>query len=341
MTKHKVGVLGLRMGQGWAEGVYMHPKTELSLVFDPNWDRNERINKDYYLSKNIPVAKTEDEIYNSDLDIIIVASPDHFHAEQSIRAMESGKHVICEKPLAGTVAECKEIIAAVKRTGKHFMTGQVCRYAPGFKTAKLLIDEGRIGNICYIESEYAHDYSKSSGFDNWRNDPKIKREGFIGGGCHALDLVRWIAGDPAEIFCYTNRLHMPDWPTDDTGISIMKFPGGAIGKVFVSIGVKRPYTMRTVVNGTKGTIICDNTSDHIQISEVSVCDTSQALKFSQIPVSINSHNVAAEVADFIAHLDKNEPQVTDIYQGTRTIAVGEAALKSAQKGIPIKIDYNF
>lgn len=340
MSKYKIAVMGLHMGQRWAESAYMHPETELSLVFDPNWDRNPGINKDYYLSRNIPLAGTEEEVYNADVDIIVVASPDHFHAEQCVKSMESGKHVICEKPLAGTVAECKEIIAAVKRTGKHFMTGQVCRYAPGFKTAKLLIDEGRIGDICFIESEYAHDYSKAPGFDNWRNNPKIKREGFIGGGCHALDLVRWLAGDPTEVFCYTNRIHMPEWPTDDTGVSIMKFPGGAIGKVFVSIGVKRPYTMRTVINGTKGTIICDNTSEYIQISESSICDASSELKFARIPVSISNHNVAAEVADFIEHLKKNEPQITDVYQGTRTVAVGEAALQSAKTGKAVKIDYN-
>ena len=341
MAKYKFGVLGLRMGHGWSIGICDHPKAELSLVFDPAWDRNDRIDREYYLSRNIPIAKTEDGVYNADLDAIVVASPDHFHAEQSIKALEAGKHVICEKPLAGTVAECKEIIAAVKRTGKAFMTGQVCRYAPGFKTAKLLIDEGRIGDICFIESEYAHDYSKAPGFDNWRNDPKIKREGFIGGGCHALDLVRWLAGDPTEIFCYTNRIHMPEWPTDDTGVSVMKFPSGAIGKVMVSIGVKRPYTMRTVINGTKGTIICDNTSEFIQISETSVCGASKALKFSKIPVSIASHNVAAEVVDFIEHLDKNEPQATDIYQGTKTVAVGEAALESARTGKAVKINYNF
>jgi predicted dehydrogenase len=341
MANYKIGVLGLRMGQRWAEGAYINPQTKLSMVFDPNWERNDRIDKEYFLSRNIPIAKTEGEVYNSDLDIIIVASPDHFHADQCVKAMEKGKHVICEKPLAGTVEECKKIIEAVKKTGKHFMTGQVCRYAPGFKTAKSLIEQGRIGDICFIESEYAHDYSKAQGFDNWRCDSNIKREGFIGGGCHALDLVRWLAGDPTEIFCYTNRIHLPNWPTDDTGISVMKFPSGAIGKVFVSIGVKRPYTMRTVINGTKGTIICDNTSEFIQISESSVCSTSQALKFAQVPVSINNHNVAAEVADFIEHLEKNEAQVTDIYQGTRTVAVGEAALESARTGKAVKIDYNF
>jgi myo-inositol 2-dehydrogenase/D-chiro-inositol 1-dehydrogenase len=339
MKKYRIGVIGLMMGRSWVQAAKELPETELSMVYDKYFNENGAIDQKFY-SQLCLIADKESDIYSADLDIIIVASPDHFHAEQCIKAMEAGKHVICEKPLAGTVKECKEIIAAVKRTGKHFMTGQVCRYAPGFKTAKLLINEGRIGDICFIESEYAHDYNKVPGFNNWRNDPKIKREGFIGGGCHALDLVRWLAGDPTEVFCYTNRIHMPSWPTDDTGVSIMKFPSGAIGKVFVSIGVKRPYTMRTVINGTKGSIICDNTSDHIQICEASVYDVSHALEFAKVPVSIANHNVAAELADFIDHMEKNESQVTDVYQGTKTVAVGEAALESARTGRAVKINYN-
>lgn len=341
MAVYKIGVLGLRMGHAWARAAFNNPKTELSLAFDLNWDRNDRIDRKFYLDNNIPLAANEAEVYNADLDIIVVASPDHFHTEQAIKAMENGKHVICEKPLAPTVAECKKIIEAVRKTGKYFMTGQVCRYAPGFKTAKYLLDQGRIGDICFIESEYAHDYSKAEGFDGWRKDPAVKRQGFIGGGCHALDLVRWLAGDPEEIFCFTNRIHMPQWPTDDTGVSVMKFPSGAIGKVFVSIGVKRPYTMRTVINGTKGTIICDNTSDYIEICEEPVYGTAQALKFTKVPVLVSSHNVDAEVAEFIDYLDRGEAIPTDVIQGTKTVAVGEAALESASTGKAVKIDYNF
>ena len=134
--KFKVAVLGLGMGEAWAKAAYDLPNTELALVYDPAFGVYDRVQTQYYLERNIPLAKSEEEVYASDVDIIIVATPDHLHAEQSVRALMAGKHVACEKPLAPTVEECKKIARAVKESGKYFMTGQVCRYAPGFQTAK-------------------------------------------------------------------------------------------------------------------------------------------------------------------------------------------------------------
>lgn len=342
MSKYKIGVLGLRMGHAWAKAAHSLPDTGLSIVYDKYFNENELINHDFYLNNGCVIATTEEEVYDAGLDVIIVATPDHIHREQCIRALKAGKHVICEKPLAPTVAECKSIIAAVRESGKFFMTGQVCRYAPGFKLARHLIDQGRIGDIVCIESEYAHDYSKgAAGYMGWRRDPAIKRDGFIGGGCHTLDLIRWLAGDPTEVFCYMNHKFLPDWPTADTGMAVAKFPNDVIGRVFVSIGVKRPYTMRTVINGTRGTIICDNTSEFIQIYEESVYDAAKITKFAQIPVLVSSHNVDAELQDFIGCLNRNEQCLTDVIEGSKTIAFGEAAIKSARTGVPEKIDYNF
>lgn len=335
MKKYKVAVIGLRMGHEWAKAVFNNPKTELSMVYDKNFDRNERIDHKFY-NENTKVLNDESEIYNSKPDIIVVASPDHIHAEQSIRGLESGSHVICEKPLAPTIADCRKIISTVEKTGKFFMTGQVGRYAPGFVIAKKLLDEGRIGRLAFIESEYAHDYSHATGFGGWRNDPNIKREGIIGGGCHAMDLVRWMAGNPVEIFCYANNLLLENWPTNDSAIIAAKLPEGVIGKVFVSVGVKRPYTMRTVICGTKGTIICDNTSPQIQIFEDQFrLQTGNV--FTNIPVNVASHNVSSEVAEFVECLEKNQKPPTDVYEGTKTVAFGEAAIISAREGRPVKI----
>lgn len=339
MAKYRIGVIALHMGFAWAKAAASNPLTELTMVYDKNYDRNDTIDKKFFESSGCKILKKEEDIYKAGLDVIIVATPDHFHVEQSIKALNAGSNVICEKPLAPTVAECKKIIAAVKKTGKMFMTGQVCRYAPGFVLAKKLVDEGRIGEIAFIESEYAHDYAKAPGFDNWRKDPKIKREGFIGGGCHAMDLVRWFVGNPLEVTAYMNKklLAVNDWPTNDTGVAICKFKNDIIGKVFVSVGIKRPYTMRTVICGTQGTIICDNTSPSIQIFEEKLI-TQTGSAFSTIPVNINNHNVAAELDDFVKCLDKGLPILTDVYEGTRTVAFGEAALKSASTGAPVKVE---
>ncbi|MDD3925115.1 MAG: Gfo/Idh/MocA family oxidoreductase [bacterium] len=332
---YKVAVIGLNMGHAWARAACDLPNTELVLAYDKYYSENKELEKAFYEEKNIRLAVSEEEVYQSDADIIVVATPDHFHTEQSIKAMAAGKHVACEKPLAPTVAECRKIIAAVKEYDRFFMTGQVGRYAPGFRAAKLLLESGRIGELVYIESEYAHDYSLCPGFHNWRSDPAIKRQGFLGGGCHALDLVRWMAGDPLEVFAYMNHKHLPDWPAPDTGVAVAKFPNDVIGRVFASIGVKRPYTMRTVLNGTKGTIICDNTSPYIEICEEPVYTASKSLEFSRIPVMIANHNVRHELEDFVSYIDKNEQCPTDVYQGTRTVAFAEAAINSAATGMPI------
>ena len=336
----KVAVVGLKMGHAWAKAAWELPNTDLVMVYDKFFKENSAINRDFYLEHKIPIADSEEAIYKSDAEIVVVATPDHFHADQCIAALKAGKHVACEKPLASTVAECRKIASAVRESGKMFMTGQVCRYAPAFRLAKKLIDDGRIGEITSLECEYAHDYTKYPGFQDWRKDPAIGREGFLGGGCHALDLSRWRAGDPEEVFCYMNKKHLPDWPKPDTGFAVAKFPNGVIGRVFVSIGVKRPYTMRTVINGTRGTIICDNTSDFLQISEESVYDTASKQAFQQIPVLVSSHNVRSELEEFAACILAGKECPTNVIQGLKTVAFAEAAIESNRTGLPVKVDYS-
>lgn len=336
--KYKTAVIGLRMGDSWAHAADENPDSELYLCYDKYYRENTLINHAYYEEKKVILANSMEEVCASDADIVVVASPDHFHTEQCILALDAGKHVICEKPLAPTVAECRKIVEAVKRSGRNFMTGQVCRYAPGFKTAKLLLDSGRIGELACIESEYAHDYTHAKGYNNWRMDPVIKREGFLGGGCHALDLTRWIAGDPLEVFAYMNHKLIPEWPTNDTGLAVAKFRNDVIGRIFVSVGVKRPYTMRTVLYGTRGTIICDNKSDFIQISEECLSKASGTMDFIHIPVNIRSHNVSEEFNEFLQYLKMGKQCPTDVYQGSATVAFAEAALRSAVSGKPEKIE---
>lgn len=156
--------------------------------------------------------------------------------------MRAGKDVLLEKPMALTMEECEEMLRVKKETGKRLMVGQVARYNNNARTAKKLVEEGAIGDLVYIESEYAHDYMTSRGYDDWRVSPE--REGMIGGGCHAVDLLRWIAGNnPEEVHAFSTHKYLLDWPVNDTTIAIFKFPNGVIGKVFCGIGVKRNYTI--------------------------------------------------------------------------------------------------
>ncbi len=286
-----------------------------------------------------------------DIDAVTLPLPDQVHAEVAIAALRAGKHVLCEKPMALDLDECKEMIRVAKETGKQLMVGQIGRYTPAFMEAKRLLESGAIGDLFFIESEYAHDYSGIGGTPlgpdkpYWRITPE--RESIIGGGCHAVDLIRMIAGNPTEVFAYANNKCLTEWPIHDCSVAIMKFDNGVIGKVFNSHGCKRGYTMRSVLYGTKGTIIFDNQTTHISLfkerfSEDQAFDgmTQKHLEI-KVPVELNNHNFKGEVYDFCRCILAGEPVVTTGVEGASTASVCLSIVKSFKTGEKVTVDYDF
>ena len=345
----RFGIIGCKMGLSHALGLRACNRGRLVAICDTNEEILTRAMETLGLEAENCYSDYNDLLKRDDIDVVIVATPDFLHLEHVVATLEAGKHVLCEKPMAMTIEECKEMIEASERTGKKLMVGQICRYAPGFMKAKEIIDRGDIGELFFVESEYAHDYSFSPGVDNWRKDPVRLREPALGGGCHAVDLLRWVAGDPYEVSAFSNRKVLKDWPVDDCTVGIMKFPDDVIGKVMVSIGCKRNYTMRSVFYGTEGTIIADNQSSFITVykdrigSDESVFHgvRDQVLGI-QYPVAINHHNTTGEINEFIDIILNDKPVKTDGIEGASTVLVCLAMIESAANGgANIKIEYNF
>ena len=324
MKKLGVGIIGLQqMGETHLKSYLNNPHTEVCGICDTDKKQLEYIKGKY----QVPFAATDyrELIVRDDITIITIVTPDFLHAEQSTAALKAGKDVFCEKPMTSTLQESKAIIETVKETKRKFMVGQVCRFAPAFVLTKKLVEQGEIGELFFVESEYAHNYRKLGGIDNWRKDTHHPRHPFLGGACHAVDLLRWIAGEMEEVFAYSNHKCLTDWPEDDCTIACYKFKrNNIIGKVFCSIGCIRPYTMRSVFYGTKGTIISDNTSPHVQ-----VCTASEP-GFSSIPVETSSHNVSAEIDIFIDSILNNKSVEMDAVEGARTVASCLAAVESSR-----------
>lgn len=334
--KYQAGVIGLGMGRPHCQGYIENPNCELLAICDINPTKLEKVKKEY----NVPRAYGDykDLVNDPDIDIISVATPDYFHAEHCIAALKAGKHVMCEKPMTLTMQQTKDIIAAVETGSAKFMIGQVCRYAPGFMLAKRLIDDGMIGELYFVESEYAHNYNNAKGSNNWRVD--ARREPVVGGGCHAIDLLRWIAGDVEEVSAFANHKCLKDWPVNDCTIATLKFKNGVIGKSLTSIGCFRPYTMRSVFYGTEGTIITDNTSAAIKICCKKLMQGS--LDWVTLPVNIANHNVTAEINEFVDCIMNDKPVLTSVYEGAKTVATALAEAKSASlDGQPVKVDSMF
>ena len=327
MSKLGAGVIGLRMGASHVAGFKEHPDVDVVAVCDVREETAWKVAEEY----GVETWSTDyrEVVEREDVDIVSVCTPDHLHREHVVAALEAGKHVLCEKPMALTSEDCEAMIAEADRSGRQLMVGQVCRFAPGFRTAKQIVRSGRIGELFFVESEYAHNYTKVPGVGGWRKDPEIGREPVIGGGIHAVDLVRWMAGNCVEVSAYANHKGLPDWPRNDCTIAAMRFENEVIGKVFVSIGCRRPYTMRSVFYGTEGTIVCDNTTPHIRLYTTEFADSPD---FTTIPISLASHNVAAEIRELVDAVLNDRSVSTDGREGARSVATCLAIVESAKHG---------
>lgn len=341
--KIKAAVVGVHgFGANHVKAFAENKDAELVMVCDNVEEYAKECGEAYGVSWT---TNFDDILENDEITAVSLALPDQLHHEFVIRALRAGKDVLCEKPLALKLDECKDMIKVADETGKYLMVGQISRFTPAFAKAKKLIDDGEIGDLFFVESEYAHDYSKME--IPWRkNDPD--RDGMVGGACHAVDLLRWIAGNPTEVFAYANHKVLTDWKSNDCTISVMQFPNDVIGKVFCSTGCKRNYTMRSVFYGTEGTIIVDNKSNTLSLFKNSiegddmnyVGEIPHGLEI-KLPVEINNHNIFAEVGEFCSCIAEGRKPILSATEGARTVSVCLAAMESAKERKPITVDYDF
>ena len=330
-----IAVIGCsEMSKLHMQGVLKNEKAYLYGICDIAPERLDPF-REFFPDCKVYTNDYTDFVNDPEVDAVVIVTPDQIHLEMTTAFLRAGKAVLCEKPMALNMEECQEMMRVEKETEGKLMVGQICRCTPGFIKAKELIDEGKIGELVFVESEYAHNYNNARGYNDWRVVPE--RHGFIGGGCHAVDLLRWIAGDPTEVYAHANHKIMLDWPTDDTVIAIYKFPNNVSGKVLLSIGSKRNYTMRSVFYGTKGTVICDNTSPSITLfTEVDGADFTSPI---DVPVDINNHNATAEIEAFVSALLAGERMPVSSKEGAYTVAVCCSTVESTKTGKPVEIAY--
>ncbi|MCR5150015.1 MAG: Gfo/Idh/MocA family oxidoreductase [Clostridiales bacterium] len=334
MNKLRVANIGMQFGMSHIEGAMAYG-AEIAAICDSNEENLKKAGERYGIGREKQFTDYNDILNSDEIDVVTVAVPDQLHKKISCDFLRAGINVLCEKPLALTREDTLEIIKAADESNAKFMVGQICRFTPSFEKAKEIIDSGEIGEIYFIESEYAHDYMKL--LKDWRSDPK--RHGVIGGGCHAVDLIRWLAGDPVEVFAYGTHKLLPTVTYDDATIAVMKFDENKAGKVFVSTGCKRDYTMRTVIYGTKGTLICDNTSPTMTLFTTDAEGVTKEPKI--IDVEVNNHNAAKEFAAFADAIINGKPVLTDAREGAKTVEVCLSIIESSMTGKPCEPNYNF
>lgn len=139
-------------------------------------------------------------VTRDDIDLIDICTPGDTHAEIAIAALEAGKHVLCEKPLANTVEEAEEMTAAAEKAranGVRSMVGFTYRRVPAIGLARQLVAEGRLGDIRHVRAQYLQDWiSDPEAPMSWRLDKEKAGSGALGDiGAHIVDLTQFITGD--------------------------------------------------------------------------------------------------------------------------------------------------
>ena len=220
---------------------------------------------------------------HDDVQLIDVCTPGDSHAEIAIAALEAGKHVLCEKPLANTVAEAEAMTAAAEKAsaqGIRSMVGFTYRRVPAIALARKLVAEGKIGTVRHVRAQYLQDWiSDPEAPLSWRLDKEKAGSGALGDiGAHIVDLTQFITGDRIAEVSGQLETFVKERPkaaehsglsgtastergpvtVDDAAVFITKFKSGALG-VFEAtrFATGRKNAIRIEINGSAGSLAFD------------------------------------------------------------------------------------
>ncbi|GAK13642.1 Gfo/Idh/MocA family protein [Geomicrobium sp. JCM 19039] len=338
MTTFKVGIVGcgsIAVHRHLPE-YHANKHAEIAGIFDPNKDRAQAMADQY----GARAYTTVEELLESDVDIISVCAPNVHHASISIAALDAGKHVLCEKPMAASVEEAEAMIDAEKRTGKTLMIAHNQRFVPSHVKARELIKNGEIGAIYSVRTTFGHGGPEgwsADGKDSWFFDQSKAIVGALGDlGVHKADLVRFLLGEEiAEVSAFTSNLSKPHGNVEDNALCILQSETGKLISLSASWSYRAAEDNSTIIYGEKGMIRCEDDPEHSLIID-RVDGETEALQLGEIQTNDSQGN-SGVIDAFIHSLATGDtPPVTGT-DGLRSLEIILAALQSSKEKRTISI----
>ena len=271
MGKKKLGI-GIIGSGGIAQGAHMpayagFDDCEIVAVCDIKKSARDAAAEKFNVPHKVNMWK--DLLAMDEVDVVSVCTPNAVHCEPTIDALKAGKHVQCEKPMAISVAECKRMAAAAKKSGKKLMIGQTARFSPAVNAMKDFIDSGAVGDIYYARAQAL----RRRGIPGWGSFTSKKLS--VGGpifdiGVHILDQTLYLMGFPepksvsGQVSAHIGKAEGPQvagmggWDpkkfgVEDFGVGMVKFKNGATLVLEASWALNLAEdTSGTTLCGTKG-----------------------------------------------------------------------------------------
>ena len=323
-----------------------NPDVKLAAFFSPNRARAQE-QADKYGGKVYDTA--EALLADPEIDAVSICAANYAHAELSIQALNAGKHVLCEKPMATTLADCEAMVECAKKNGKFLMIGHNQRLAKAHAEAKRLIDEGLIGDIITFRTSFGHGgpetWSISPGKNVWFFDKKKAAMGVMADlGVHKTDLIQYLTGQ--RVVRTTARLVTLDKRgedgeligVDDNAVCIYELSGGAFGTMTASWTYYGAEDNSTVLYGTKGIMrIYDDPAHSIVVKladgQEQVYDVEQ--------IQTNDNQTKSGVIDLWVDCLKNNraPEISG-ESALYAMRAVFASIESSQTGKTVEIEAN-
>jgi predicted dehydrogenase len=284
------------------------------------------------------------EVLNrGDIDAVSVCTPPFLHAEISSACLRAGKHVLCEKPVAATLAELDAIERAETESGKVFSGVFQWRFGRGARQMRMLIDEGRLGRLTLgiAETLWFRDHPY---YDDvaWRGKWLQECGGVtVSQAIHAIDCLAWFLGEPVSVFAQAGTFRAKV-ETDDTTVAVLRFASGAIGQITSTVNAMGPERTRIEVYGTDMTAIgggeaYDSTKDLFTLATPQgVSESLAAESEERVPKGPSMLHRPA-VSDFLDAIEQGRPPLAGIPACRTALHVTAGIYKSAMTGEVVKL----
>lgn len=340
MKRIRVGLIGAGFAASLHFNAYKKlPIVEVVGVYSRTADHARRFADDHGLKRWC--TDVEELVEWSDLDAVSVVVPNYLHARMAMKAIEHGKNVIVEKPLATSIQDAEEVVKAAARGNVKLMYAENMIFSPSVKRAKAIIDEGAIGRILALEARESHSGSHS---------PYALKKEYCGGGAlmnlgvHPIGLALWMIDSPViRVYSEMGNLYH-ELEAEDHASLLMKFKNKAIATIHASYTVKGGLDDRVEIYGADGSIYIDlfRTSPVKVYSEkgysyvLEKADLSKNWTFPSVD-EIWQLGYSAEIEHFVGCIVEDKEPFPNGEFGKKVLEVVFAAYRSGQERKPSRI----
>ncbi len=267
-------------------------------------------------------------------EVVIVASPNSLHAAQAVAALEAGRHVLVEKPLATTVGDAERIVEAAALAQVTCGVAMNLRFHAGVLGLRNLLETNALGTPMLAQASFGYDLRRWHPASDYRQSYSARAE--LGGGIvfdaiHELDYLLWLLGPILSVAGEAGHVSELGVDVEDTAVATVRFASGALGTIDVNF-VEPAYRRTCLIVGSRAVARWDWRSSSITVSregaDDSVIDTRCDV----------SETYRAELVDFFAALNAGRPPATPADDGLAAVRLADGIKRSAALGRRVMLD---